>query len=223
MNQPVRVLIADDQRVVRDGLTLLLELMDGVEVLGSVADGAQALERARAERPDVVLMDLKMPVMDGVAATRELVGELPDVAVVVLTTYGDDESVLPALAAGARGYLTKDASAEQIEAAIHDARAGRMHLDPDVQRRLVELAVSRPAPAGAIPPGAPPDDGLTPRELEVLGLIANGLSNHEIAERLVLSHATVKTHVNRIFSKVGARDRAQAVRYAYDHGLQSER
>jgi DNA-binding NarL/FixJ family response regulator len=191
--------------------------MDGVEVLGSVADGAQALARARAESPDVVLMDLRMPNLDGVAATREILAAVPGVAVVVLTTYGDDASVFPALAAGARGYLTKDASAEEIEAAINAAHAGRMHLDPDVQQRVVDVAVS--GAAGGAPD--PDPDGLTRRELEVLGLIAGGLSNDEIAGRLYLSRATVKTHINRIFAKTGARDRAQAVRYAYDRGLQA--
>ena len=215
----IRALIADDQRVVRDGLAMLVELMDGIELVGAVADGAAALEQARRDRPDVVLMDLNMPAMTGTEATAAIVAELPDTSVLVLTTYADDASIVPALAAGARGYLTKDASAEEIEAAIRDVHAGRMHLDPDVQRRLVELTIARGGPAPATAIAAPTDDGLTPRELEVLALIADGLSNTEIAEQLVLSHATVKTHVNRIFSKIGARDRAQAVRYAYDHGV----
>ena len=218
MTDRVRVLIADDQRVVRDGLTMLVELMDGVQLIGSVEDGEQAVERALAEHPDVVLMDLRMPRMDGVEATRLLVESIPGVAVVVLTTYADDDSVLPALEAGARAYLTKDAAAEQIEAAILDAHAGRTHLGAEVQQRLVQLAIERGRAAAE--PASVTDDGLTPREIEVLKLIAGGLSNTEIAERLVLSHATVKTHINRIFSKIGARDRAQAVRYAYDHGLE---
>jgi DNA-binding NarL/FixJ family response regulator len=219
----IRVLIADDQRVVRDGLTMLVELMDGVHVIGSAGDGAEAIEHARRDRPDVVLMDLRMPNLDGTEATRQISIELPEVAVVILTTYADDSSLLPALAAGARGYLTKDASAEQIEAAIRDAHAGRTHLDAEVQRRLVELAVVGPPATGAAERSRTAEDGLTPRETEVLQLIAGGLSNHEIAERLVLSHATVKTHINRIFAKIGARDRAQAVRYAYDHGVEPTR
>jgi DNA-binding NarL/FixJ family response regulator len=205
----IRLLIADDQRVVRDGLSLLVGTIDDVELIDAVADGAAAVAAVEADRPDVVLMDLKMPVLDGVEATRRIAAL--GVPVLVLTTYADDESLFPALQAGARGYLTKDASAEEIEAAIRAVHAGRTHLDPAVQRRLVEVSVGRPAAAAA--------DDLTPREVEVLRLIAAGLSNREIAERLVVSGATVKTHVNRIFAKIGARDRAQAVRYAYERGL----
>ena len=216
----VRVLIADDQRVVRDGLTMLLELTDTVEVIGAAENGAEAVARVIADRPDVVLMDLRMPELDGTEATRRIAERAPGTAVVVLTTYADDDSIMPALRAGARGYLTKDASAEEIEAAILDAHAGRTHLDPAVQQRLIEVAVAHAAgPATAQPRGT---DDLTPRETEVLRLIAAGLSNLEIAERLVLSNATVKTHINRIFFKIGARDRAQAVRYAYDHGLKGD-
>jgi DNA-binding NarL/FixJ family response regulator len=205
----IRLLIADDQRVVRDGLSLLVGTIDDVELIDAVADGAAAVAAVEADRPDVVLMDLKMPVLDGVEATRRIAAL--GVPVLVLTTYADDESLFPALQAGARGYLTKDASAEEIEAAIRAVHAGRTYLDPAVQRRLVEVSVARPAAAAA--------DDLTPREVEVLRLIAAGLSNREIAERLVVSGATVKTHVNRIFAKIGARDRAQAVRYAYERGL----
>jgi DNA-binding NarL/FixJ family response regulator len=215
---PLRVLIADDQRVVRDGLALLVGLLEDVEVVGAVKDGAEAVELARALRPDVVLMDLRMPRMEGADATREIRGELPGTQVLVLTTYADDESLFPALQAGARGYLTKDASAEEIETALRAVAAGRTHLDPEVQQRLVAAVLDRPAPARAAVAGELPDD-LTPREAEVLGLIAAGLSNAEIAERLVVSGATVKTHVNRIFAKTGARDRAQAVRYAFERGL----
>jgi DNA-binding NarL/FixJ family response regulator len=212
----IRVLIVDDQRVVRDGLTMLIGLIDGVEVIGTASDGVEALEHATAERPDVVLMDLRMPRMEGAQATREILDALPDTKVLVLTTYADDESLFPALQAGARGYLTKDASAEEIEQAIRALAAGRTHLDPAVQQRLVE-AVRQPAGART-GSGTQPDE-LTARESEVLELIASGLSNAEIAESLVVSSATVKTHVNRIFSKTGARDRAQAVRYAYERGI----
>jgi DNA-binding NarL/FixJ family response regulator len=219
----IRVLVADDQPVVRDGLAMLLGLIEDVEVVATAADGIEAVERARAERPDVVLMDLRMPRLEGAAATREILEALPGTRVLVLTTYADDDFLFPALRAGARGYLTKDASAEEIEDAIRALVAGRTHLDPSVQQRLVSavLEQGRPTPAGEPAregQGALPDQ-LTPREAEVLGLIAAGLSNAEIAERLVLSGATVKTHVNRIFFKTGARDRAQAVRYAYRHGL----
>jgi DNA-binding NarL/FixJ family response regulator len=215
VSAPIRVLIADDQRVVRDGLSMLVEMMEGIEVVGVVADGAAAIDAAIDDRPDVVLMDLRMPDVDGTEATRRIARARPDTAILVLTTYADESSVLPALQAGARGYLTKDASAEQIEAAIRDVHAGRTHLDSGVQEQLVAMAV-RAAPA---PAGLGEAEALTARELEVLGLIADGLSNHQIAERLVVSNATVKTHINRVFAKLDVRDRAQAVRFAYEHGL----
>jgi DNA-binding NarL/FixJ family response regulator len=214
---PIRVLIADDQRVVRDGLTMLVGMIDGVEVVGTASDGIEAVERAESERPDVVLMDLRMPTMEGAEATRRIRSTLPETQVLVLTTYADDQSLFPALQAGARGYLTKDASAEEIERAIRALAAGRTHLDPAIQQRLV-AAVLDDQPRRAAPAGSLPDD-LSPREIEVLKLIAAGLSNAEIAVALFLSNATVKTHINRIFSKTGARDRAQAVRYAYQHGM----
>jgi DNA-binding NarL/FixJ family response regulator len=209
----IRVLIADDQRVVRDGLTMLVGLIDGVEVVGTAADGIEAVKQAARERPDVVLMDLRMPGLDGAEATRRIRAECPDVQVLVLTTYADDDSLFPALEAGARGYLTKDASAEEIEQALRAVADGRTHLDPAIQQRLVAAVLdAQPAPA-SLP------DNLTAREIEVLRLISAGLSNGEIAAALVVSGATVKTHVNRIFAKIGARDRAQAVRYAFEHGI----
>jgi DNA-binding NarL/FixJ family response regulator len=214
---PTRVVIADDQRVVRDGLSMLVGLIDGVEVIGTACDGAEAVELARRELPDVVLMDLRMPRIEGAEATRAIREALPDTQVLVLTTYADDESLFPALQAGARGYLTKDASAEEIEQAIKALVAGQTHLDPTIQQRLVAAVLDAPLIHGT-PPHALPDN-LTPREAEVLALIAAGRSNAEIAETLVVSPATVKTHVNRIFYKTGARDRAQAVRYAYDHRI----
>jgi DNA-binding NarL/FixJ family response regulator len=214
---PIRVLVADDQRTVRDGLTMLVGLIDGVEVVGAACNGAEAVELAQAKRPDVVLMDLRMPRMEGAEATRRIRAGLPGTQVLVLTTYADDESLFPALQAGARGYLTKDASAEEIESAIRALVAGETHLDPGVQQRLV-AAVLDTKPIPDTPAQSLPDD-LTPREAEVLKLIASGLSNAEIAEALIISHATVKTHVNRIFYKTGARDRAQAVRFAYQHGI----
>jgi DNA-binding NarL/FixJ family response regulator len=215
----IRVLIADDQRVVREGLSMLVALIDGVEVVGTACDGAEAVRLASDCHPDVVLMDLRMPGTDGIAATADLRERLPAARVLVLTTYADQDVIVPALRAGARGYLTKDASAEQIEAAIHAVHAGQTHLDPAVQERLVAAVVIRPPAAGPPGPGQAPPGGLTAREAEVLTLLASGLSNAEIASRLYLSHATVKTHINRIFAKTGARDRAQAVRYAYEHGL----
>ena len=214
---PIRVLIADDQRVVRDGLTMLVGLIAGIEVVGTVGDGIEAVAAAAREHPDIVLMDLRMPGMEGAEATRQIRAALPETQVLVLTTYADDESVFPALEAGARGYLTKDASAEEIELAIRALAAGRTHLDPTIQQRLVAAVLDvDQAPHAQVQ--ALPDD-LTPREAEVLKLIAAGLSNAEIASTLVVSNATVKTHVNHIFSKTGARDRAQAVRYAYQHGI----
>jgi DNA-binding NarL/FixJ family response regulator len=222
----IRVLIADDQPVVRDGLAMLLGLIDDVEIVATAADGVEAVERAQSERPDVVLMDLRMPRLEGAQATRQILASLPGTRVLVLTTYADDEFLFGALQAGARGYLTKDATAEEIEHAIRAVAAGHTHLDPAVQQRLVsavlDQAPSTPAgdPAGAVAQPHVPDE-LTARELEVLKLVAAGLSNREIADTLVLSNATVKTHINRIFYKTGARDRAQAVRYAYRHGLAS--
>ncbi|HEY1775168.1 MAG TPA: response regulator transcription factor [Solirubrobacteraceae bacterium] len=216
---PIRVVIADDQRVVRDGLAMLIGLIEGIEVVGAAADGVEALELARSEHPDVVLMDLRMPRMEGAQATREIRATLPGTQVLVLTTYADDESLFPALQAGAHGYLTKDASAEEIAEAIRALASGRTHLDPSVQQRLLDalVATDRAAPASSPSEGSSGD--LTAREAEVLKLIAAGLSNTEIAQQLVVSNATVKTHVNHIFFKTGARDRAQAVRYAYEHGI----
>jgi DNA-binding NarL/FixJ family response regulator len=218
----IRVLVADDQPVVRDGLAMLLGLIDDLEIVGTASDGVEAVERARVARPDIVLMDLRMPRMEGAEATRQILASLPDTRVLVLTTYADDEFLFPALQAGARGYLTKDASAEEIEHAIKAVAAGETHLDPAVQQRLVAAVLDQPPgtpgePVSVSSPDLP--DELTPREAEVLKLIAAGLSNREIADELVVSGATVKTHVNRIFYKTGARDRAQAVRYAYQHGL----
>ena len=203
------VALADDQRVVREGLATLLGLLPDIEVLGTASDGEEAIELVRRLQPDVVLMDLRMPRCDGVEATRRLREQVPATKVIVLTTYADDRSVLEALRAGARGFLTKDSGAEEIERAITAVARGEAAIDPAVQHHLVE--------AVAAAPDLP--DGLTPREAEVLGLIAQGLSNGEIATRLFVSEATVKSHVNHLFAKTGARDRAQAVAYAYRHGL----
>ncbi len=204
----IRVLVVDDQRLVREGLTALLDLVDDLELVGLAEDGAQALDMVAEQQPDVVLMDLRMPVMDGVEATRRIRRDHPDVEVVVLTTHADDDSVLAALRAGARGYLTKDAGMAEIARAVAAADAGQALLDPQVQTHVLQGLTpgDRPAP-------------LTDRETEVLALIADGLSNAEIATQLVVSEATVKTHINRIFAKIAARDRAQAVRWAYQHGI----
>jgi len=214
--QPLRVLLADDQRVVREGLSMLLGLLPRIEVVGTAADGEEAFAMALELRPDVVLMDLRMPRCDGIEATRRLRDARPESRVIALTTYADDASVLAAIRAGARGFLTKDAGAEEIQDAIAAVARGEAALDPAVQRHVVAALSSEDAGGGA---EAYLPDGLTAREAEVLGLIAEGLSNAEIAERLVVSPATVKSHINHLFAKANLRDRAQAVTYAYRHGL----
>ncbi|MGI5208040.1 response regulator [Spirillospora sp. CA-108201] len=217
MGDTARILVVDDQTVVREGLVLLLELLPGIEVAGACGDGEQAVAMVADLRPDVVLMDLRMPRMDGVEATRRIRARHPDVGIVVLTTYADDESIFAALRAGARGYLTKDADADEIARAVAAVRGGASGLDPAVQRRLVEAVAAGEAPRRA--PGGRLPDGLTRREAEVLALIAQGRSNAEIAGDLFISEATVKTHINNLFAKAGLRDRAQAVTYAFRNGL----
>ncbi len=212
----IRVVLADDQRVVREGLELVLRMLPDIDVVGVAANGVDAVALVDRERPDVVLMDLKMPEMDGVEATSRIRAEHPDVGVVVLTTYADDESVFAALRAGARGYLTKDAGAEEISRALVRVASGQAMLDPMVQARVLDRLEAVPEPAvvrgGEVA-------ALTAREVEVLTLIAHGMSNAEIADHLVVGESTVKTHVNRIFAKTGVRDRAQVVAYAYRTGL----
>jgi len=222
---PVRVLVADDQKIVREGLVTLMGLLPGIEVVGAAIDGDDAVRQAAALRPDVVLMDLNMPRCNGVEATRRLREEQPATRVVVLTTYSDDAWVFSALEAGARGFLTKDAGADEIRRAVLTVAAGQAQLDPSVQRRLLDalgrgqhFAVAE-AEAGPGPAAAQLPDELTPREAEVLAQIAAGLSNSEIAAALFVSEATVKTHINHIFAKTGLRDRAQLVGYAFRHGL----
>ena len=217
--KPTTVLIADDQRVVREGLSMVLGLMPGVEIVGTAHDGEQAIALAEQLQPDVVLMDLRMPRCDGVEATRQLTTAASPTKVVVLTTYADDHSVIQALRAGACGFLTKDATSEQIADALQAATRGAAAIDPAVQHHLVK-AIARTAPLEWTPPDESRlPDGLTPREATVLTLIAEGLSNSEIAERLTVTETTVKSHVNHLYSKTGARDRAQAVAYAFRHGL----
>ncbi len=218
---PVRVVLADDQRLVRESLATLLGLLEGIELLATASDGEEALALTAEHDPDVVLMDLRMPRMDGIEATSLLRERHPEVQVIALTTYADDESVLGVLRAGARGYLTKDASSQDIRSAILTVAAGSAALDPAVQSHVVAaLAGDGVRDAAMIASATPqlPDD-LTPREAEVLALIAVGLTNAEIAERLVVSPTTVKSHINHLFAKAGLRDRTQAVNYAYRTGI----
>jgi DNA-binding NarL/FixJ family response regulator len=231
----IRVLVADDQKVVRDGLCLLVGMLPGVKVIGAAVDGEDAVRRARRDAPDVVLMDLHMPNCDGVEATRRIVRDQPSVRVVVLTAYSDDERVFGALRAGARGYLTKDASAGEIFQAVVAVCAGNAQLDPSVQRRLVDAIAQGArvglADAGVAGTGAAGGDGslggrrkaaldgLTEREVDVLTAIGGGLSNAEISARFRISPATVKSHVNHLLAKTGMRDRAQLVGYAFRQDL----
>lgn len=240
-----RVVVADDQTVVREGIVMLLGLLPGIEVVGAAADGEEAVRLVAERGPDVVLMDLRMPRCDGVEATRRIRAEHPGTQVVVLTTYDDDDSLFPALRAGARGYLTKDAGGEEIARVIADVTDGKAGLSPALQARVLEKLTAREAEeakgareadraerakeaegargrrgAGRRQGDTPElPDGLTVREAEVLALVAAGLSNTEIAGRLHVSMATVKTHINNLFAKTGVRDRAQAVGYAYRHGI----
>ncbi len=214
---PLRLVIADDQASVREGLVLLLGGLPGIEVVGAAADGEQALTQVAEHRPDAILLDLNMPVLDGIGATRRLVAEHPKVAIVVLTTYVDDTNVLEALKAGARSYMTKDADRTDIARALQAAVAGLTVFDPRVHDTLLAATIT-PAPAAPTGPGTLPD-GLTQREAEILALIAQGLTNPEIAQRLCLSNHTVKSHINRIFTKTSSRDRAAAINYAHRHQL----
>jgi len=211
----IRIVIADDQASVREALATMLDLIDDITVVSTATDGDSAVAAVQAamstESLDVVLMDLRMPGTDGIEATRILKGLFPDLPVVVLTTFSDERSILDALGAGARGYLTKDAGRVEIAAALRAAAAGQSVLNPEVQARLLG-AIEAPR-AQQIPAG------LTPREVDVLRAIAAGLSNREIAQQMFVSEATVKTHINHLFAKARLRDRAQAVHFAFTQGL----
>lgn len=227
----VSVLVVDDQASVRDGLLFLVGLLPGVRAVGSAADGGAALREIARLDPDVVLLDLDLPVLDGVEVTRQLVASGSRTRVIALTTYSGDDWVFAALGAGARGFLTKDAAAEDIRRAIEAVAAGHAQLTPSVQRRLLERlaaqeragvqvgAPAEPGPSQEPAPHTAPRVKLTPREREMLALVADGLSNAEISARLVLSEATVKSHVNHLLAKTGGRTRAQLVVYAYRNGL----
>jgi DNA-binding NarL/FixJ family response regulator len=218
MTGPVRVMVVDDQALVREGLMTLLGAAPDIAPVAAAADGEEAVRLAARHRPDVVLMDLRMPVVDGVEATRQIRAAQPETEIVVLTTHADEDSILDALRAGARGYLTKDAGIAEISRAVQAAAAHQAVLDPVAQSALIQAASAGARATPSSTPAGLPDE-LTPREAEVLSLIANGLSNGEIASTLFVSEATVKTHINHVFAKIGARDRAQAVHYAYTHGL----
>ena len=209
----IKVLIADDQALMRAGFRMVLEFEDDIEVVGEAANGEQAVHSVRRLKPDVVLMDIRMPELDGIAATRQIV---PAARVLILTTFDLDEYVYDALAAGASGFLLKDSSPDQLVAAIRVVAGGEALLAPSITSRLIdEFARARPRPA-APPPGL---DELTARELEVFKLVARGLSNAEIAAELIVSETTVKTHVARVLMKLGLRDRVQAVVLAYESGV----
>ncbi len=212
-----RVIVVDDQALVREGLVTMLELIPGIEVVGAAGDGVEAIDLVERIEPDVALMDLRMPLLDGVEATRRIRANHPGTQVIVLTTHADDSSILGAIQAGARGYLTKHSGGKAIREAIETVMQGNPVLEPMVQARVLEtLARGQPFQHASLP------DGLTPREGEVLTLIAAGLANQEIARKLFISEGTVKTHINNLFGKIGARDRAQAVAYAFRRGLARE-
>jgi DNA-binding NarL/FixJ family response regulator len=212
----IRVMIVDDDELMRTGLRAVLSSDDRIEVIEEAGDGEQAVRRAKRSLPEIVLMDVRMPGRDGIAATADLLGAAPDAKVVILTTFEEDEYIHGALRAGASGFLLKRTSPEELTAAIHRVAAGEALLSPSVTRRVIDQMVSRPLPrAGQDPRLAE----LTPREREVLTLIAQGLSNREIAAQLVVEETTVKTHVKRVLSKLGVRDRVHAVIVAYETGV----
>ena len=211
----IRIVLADDQELVREGLRMMLDAEPDLQVVGEAADGRQALAQARQLDPDLLLMDVRMPELDGIEATRRLIDSGSRARVLVLTTFDLDEYVYRALKAGASGFLLKDASREQLTGAIRTVAAGEALLAPAITRRLIEDFCRRPQP-GALPDSAA---ALSERELEVLRLLARGLSNPEIAMQLYLSDATVKSHVARILQKLDLRDRAQVIVYAYESGL----
>ncbi|MHA6762375.1 response regulator [Streptacidiphilus sp. PAMC 29251] len=220
----IRVLVADDQAVVRDGVVLLLTSAEDIEVVGQAGDGNEAVRLAVAERPDVALVDLRMPGLDGAQVTAEIVAAGMETRVLILTTFADDDAVMPALRAGALGYLTKDATGEAVLAAVRDVAAGRTVLDPAVQRRLVQLVVTEPkAPAAApvsSPAAFPPEaEGLTRREVDVVRLLAKGLNNRQVAREMVVSQATVKTHLNHVLAKLALEDRGALIAWAWRFGL----
>jgi NarL family two-component system response regulator LiaR len=210
------VLIVDDHGVVRQGLRTYLELLDDITVIGEARNGREAVAQVRQLQPEVVLMDLVMPEMDGIEATRQVCATSPSTRVIVLTSFADDEKVFPAIRAGAMGYLLKDVSPGDLANAVRAVHAGETHLHPDITRKLVDQLASSETDPGPVP------DELTPRELEVLRLVAQGMSNREIAQALTISEKTVKTHVSNILGKLNLADRTQAAIYAHRHGIAAQ-
>ena len=224
---PVKVLVVDDQQLMREGISSLLSIQDGIEVVGTAADGREAVEQALALLPDVILMDVRMPVMDGIAATGQVRRQLPDCQVLMLTTFDDEEYIIKALMAGASGYLLKDIPARDLAQAIQLTHKGIYQLEPSIAGKLVGVlrgsagaSSGSPRESSGTPPDLPDDLlDLTDREVEVLRLIATGATNREIAGQLVISEGTVKNHVSNILSRLGLRDRTQAAIYAREKNL----
>lgn len=231
----VRVLVVDDQQLVRDGIASLLRVQDGIVVVGTATNGQEALEQALTRQPDVILMDVRMPIMDGVEATLQILRQVPSCCILMLTTFDDDQYVRDALRAGARGYLLKDLPAQDLAQAVHAVSQGVYQFDASVMERMVEtysrsntaqqsetgehLTSLLPKNKANDTPDSPSAAGLTNREIEILRLIAAGATNREVADSLVISEGTVKNHLSNIFGRLGLRDRTQAVMYAREHGL----
>jgi DNA-binding NarL/FixJ family response regulator len=231
----VRVLVVDDQQLVRDGIASLLRVQDGIVVVGTATNGQEALEQALTRQPDVILMDVRMPIMDGVEATLQILRQVPSCCILMLTTFDDDQYVRDALRAGARGYLLKDLPAQDLAHAVHAVSQGVYQFDASVMERMVEtysrsntaqqsetgehLTSLLPKNKANATPDSPSAAGLTNREIEILRLIAAGATNREVADSLVISEGTVKNHLSNIFGRLGLRDRTQAVMYAREHGL----
>ena len=222
----IRVIIVDDHTMVRQGLRTFLELQDTsalpIEVVGEAANGVEAVELACRTQPDIVLLDLVMPEMDGIQAARKIIEGSPRSRVIILTSFGEEDKLLPAIRAGAQGYLLKDIPPADLVRAIHEAYLGKVQLHPEIAKKLMSVAAAREEPPVS-PAAVRSDDGLTEREQEVLGLIADGLNNREIAGKLVISEKTVKTHVSSILGKLHLDDRTQAAIYALRHGLSADR
>ncbi len=217
---PVRVLVVDDQQLMRDGIASLLSIQDGIEVVGTAANGQEAIDQALAVSPDVILMDIRMPVMDGIVATQQVRRQLPDCQVLMLTTFDDDEYIVKALLAGASGYLLKDIPAQDLAQAVQLTHRGIYQLEPSIAGKLVGALSSMPATVSPSPASTPEDyPDLTERELDVLRLITTGATNREIAQELVISEGTVKNHVSNILNCLGLRDRTQAAIYAREKNL----